>query len=237
MNIKKIQYRIIQVFIMWLPFNTVFIYTQSFWKDLTISVDFAAAHHDDRTSSRGPRLSEDTDDRWGTWQYGISIYKQVLDWNNIQLEAGLGYSLEHLTYLRSVNHCFLRQSVFCPAINILNRNYEIHLARIPVIATFRLTNKLKTEILFLPLIDLYRKLKYDSGETLGEKKTIDFYSFEVNPGIKYQWNRINIGLHYRIYQIKKIDPIIFFPSGDNEFEDYNPLKFWFSVGYRLGNVE
>jgi len=103
-------------------------------------------------------------------------------------------------------------------------------------ASFPLVDNLRAALSILPLFSIYKKVKYFwGGNIIGDKKTFDFYSLEINPGLRYQSDRIRLGMNYRLYQIKKVDKVIF--SSSEKLEDYNPLKFWFSVGYRLGNAE
>ena len=235
MNTTKTRIQIIFAILVWCAGWITPIHAQSFWDDLTISVDFAATHHDDRRPNRLPSLSENRGERWAPWQYGISVNKKVLEWKNIRLDAGLGYIFEHQTYSRSFNHCHFT-GYPCHEILMHTDNYKIHLAQFPVRATFPITGDLKAALSVLPLFDIYKKAWRTSGDLLGEKKTIDFYSLEINPGIRYQINRIGLSINYRLYQIKKIDPVLFGPTTE-KIEHYNPLKFWFSVGYRLGNAE
>ena len=240
MNVKNIR-KFIHASLIWLTFSLVPIQSQSFWNDLTISVEFAASHHDKRTPSRKEKspsifdIPSDSEKRWSPWQFGVSVRKDILDWRNISLEAGLGYSLEHLTYLRQINYCFFYGDA-CPYIGAHSDNYKVHLAEIPVTVTYPVVGNLKAELSVLPLFDIYKTVRSPSGKLIGEKKTIDFYSLEINPGIRYQKDRIVLSMNYRLYQVKKIDRVIFNESKE-KLEDYNPLKFWFSVGYRLGNAE
>jgi len=239
MNTTQIRIQIFFAILVWCAGGITSARAQSFWNDLTISVEFAAAHHDKRTSSRKEKppsifnIPSDSEERWAPWQYGISLNKKVLEWKDIRLDIGLGYSLEHLTYLRPVDHCFHLSGDFCFDISISCDNYKRHLGQIPIRASFPIVGDLKVELLVLPLFDIYKKAWRPSGDLIGEKMTIDFYSLEINPGIQYQINRIGLAVNYRLYQVKKIDRVIF-SSSSEKIEHYNPLKFWFSVGYRLG---
>jgi hypothetical protein len=240
MNTTQTRIQIFFAILVWCAGGLTSVRAQSFWNDLTISVELAAAQHDIRNSKRKiiHSIAEspwDTQGRWGTWQYGISVRKHILDWRNISLEAGLGYSLEHLTYLRQINYCFFYGDA-CPYIGAHSDNYKVHLAEIPVTVTYPVVGNLKAELSVLPLFDIYKTVRSPLGKLIGEKKTIDFYSLEINPGIRYQKDRIVLSMNYRLYQVKKIDRVIFNESKE-KLEDYNPLKFWFSVGYRLGNAE
>ena len=241
MNTTQTRIQIILPLLIWCTGWITPIHAQSFWNNLNISVDFAAAHHDRRTPERKENppsrfaISQGLEGIWSPWQFGISVRKPILNWNNISLEAGLGYAREFQNYSRLVNLCFFSSP--CPGISRYSDNYKIHLVQVPILGSFRLLGQaLKAELSFLPLFDIYKKVRSSSGTVIGEKATFDFYSLEVNPGLRYQGNRIGIGINYRIYQVKKIDWVIF-PGSREKFEDYNPLKFWFSVGYRLGNAE
>ena len=241
MNTTQTRIQIFFAILVWCAGGLTSVRAQSFWNDLTISVEFAAAQHDKRFVSE--KLLNQHPEKWGTWQYGISLYKPILDWNYIRLEAGLGYGIEHLTYFRRVDHCF--GSPICFDDLVHNDNYKIHLAQTPVKASVRLTRNLEAEMTLLSQFDFYKELIGKRGSR--GKTTIDFYSIEVNPGLSYQFDRILIQMNYRLYQVKKIDQTIFssrlLDEGklrsflNEKFEDYNPLKFWFSVGYRLGNAE
>ena len=238
MNTTQTRIQIFFAILVWCAGWITPIHAQSFWNDLTISVELAATHHDKRTSSRKEKppsifdIPSDSEERWAPWQYGISVNKKVLEWKDIRLDVGLGYIFEHQTYYRSFNHCFFT-GYPCVSILLHMDNYKIHLAQFPVRAMFPIVGDLKVELSVLPLFDIYKKAK-TSGDL--EKKTIDFYSLEINPGIQYQINRIGLAVNYRLYQVKKIDRVIF-SSSSEKIEHYNPLKFCFSVGYRLGNAE
>ena len=70
------------------------------------------------------------------------------------------------------------------------------------------------------------------------KLGFNFYSLEINPGILFRVKRLNLGIQYRITQIKRIDKILFNnliqdPRTDQKFELFNPFKLWFSIGYQL----
>jgi len=104
MNTTQTRIQIFFAILVWCAGGLTSVRAQSFWNDLTISVEFAAAQHDKRFVSE--KLLKQHPEKWGTWQYGISLYKPILDWNNIRLEAGLGYGLEHITFLRRFDHCF-----------------------------------------------------------------------------------------------------------------------------------
>lgn len=217
---------------------------QSFLDDLTISVEFAAAHHDKRLVFGRQRLLQEQPEQWGTWQYGISLDKKIVEWNAFSVRGGLGYSLEYMTFIRLVDHCLLlKPGESCDDVLIYSRDgYKVSLLQIPVDLSLELIENWRIGVDIRSFVDIHKSLP-----NIAEKRTFDFYSMEVNPGMSYEWRGFSLGLNYRIWQIKKIDRVLFSrntissqyrPNSllGKEYDHYNPVKWWFSLGYRFGGT-
>ncbi|WP_236977920.1 hypothetical protein [Membranihabitans maritimus] len=222
---------------------------QSFWDDVTISAQFAAAHHDKRligwSQSYRERSNRQNPEVWGTWQYGLSASAEVLDWKGGSAEIGVGYSHEQMTFRRRIDHCYPDPKGFCTKVPVRSDNYQVHMVQLPINFQAELFSGFKAQLSLLPLFD-WRKVGKDGGVVVLEDTDFNFYSLEINPGLEYEWNRFRVGVNYRLWQFKKIDRVVFSDrtipaAGDGdpilteEYEDYNPVKLWFSLGYLLGS--
>ena len=221
---------------------------QSFWDDATISAQFAVAHHDKRlfgySETSKQRYLDRTPETWGTWQYGILLEKSIFQWGTkFEGMIGLGYSFEHLTFMRRVNHCFFT-GVFCNSILLRSDNYWLQQVSVPYNMAFDLFQSIQ--------VNLDLRYSFTTSKALPESNIrnwrLDFYSLEINPGVRYNYGNFTIGLNYRLWQWKKIDRVLFsgrtitgsetsYPILSETYEDYNPVKLWFSVGYQLGNPD
>ncbi|WP_236977914.1 hypothetical protein [Membranihabitans maritimus] len=217
---------------------------QSFWDDVSISAQFAAAHHDKRVYFAEERLLREQPEKWGTWQYGLRVEKRWLEIGHFSISQGLGYALEHQTFERLVDHCFNLQGESCTYVLKYSSNYKIHQIQMPIALTYQVFSGLEINLSVFPFFALKKQMEFKWAES-NEKMYLNFYSLEINPGLDYEWNRFRVGVNYRLWQLKRIDRVLFSKhtiptAGDGnpilteEYEDYNPVKLWFSVGYRLG---
>lgn len=128
---------------------------QSFWDDVTIHSQCAAAHHDKRVFFSKERLLREQPEKWGTWQYSVSIQKQVFGAKDFSGKLGIVYSQEHFTFEKLVNHCFFNTDGSCPDILAFSDDYRIHLLSIPVSMSFNVISGLSFELNVLPQFDVH----------------------------------------------------------------------------------
>lgn len=198
---------------------------QSFWDDVTISAQYAAAHHDKRVFFSKERLLREQPEKWGTWQYGVSIQKQVFGAKTFLGKLGIGYSQEHFTFEKLVNHCFFNTDGSCPDILAFSDDYRIHLLSLPLSMSFIVISGLSFDLNILPQFDVYKELNNKKG--IGG---FHFYSVEINPGINYEWRKFQVGFYYRIWQLKKIDRVYY--SNITLPRDYDLVKRSTSITIR-----
>lgn len=221
---------------------------QSFWDDVTISAQLAVAHHDKRLIGYSETFIQEyqnrTPETWGTWQYGVDINKRIFHIGSVfEVGTGLGYSFEHLTFYRPIDHCYYKPGEPCHEIFVNSDDYWIQQVAIPV------------NILFAPVgnlgINLGVRSSFSTHKAFSANYSswmFEFYTLEINPGLNYQLGKYSISLNYRLWQWKKIDRALFslvtIPATYNPdpilidtYEQNNLVKLWFSVGYQLGNPD
>lgn len=220
--------------------------SQSFWDDVMIIGHASIAEDDNRLFNWSGSVREYMEEssrgvmgNLGTRRFGISIQKQWLQFERLSFSTGVGYGFEHQTFKRVIDHCYFLQknsicySMFPPRVS----DYKIHMIQIPVNISVKIISGLNLSFKVNPLFDFYK----NSGRV--SHVELNFYSLEINPGLEYEWDQFKFGIHYRLWQLKRIDPVYISSrlSGTNElslvdqsFEQYNPVKVGVSFGYRIG---
>ncbi len=178
------------------------------------------------------------------YEYNVFLQKRVLQFNNFQTSAGIGYSEFNSTFSRPFAHAALN-GVFTKELRKIKK-YTINKFILPVSSSFFLNEKQSIYLNFniLPAIAFKKSAKDLSFEKTETKWEWKFNAFELYPGIGVKViSRIWLTANYRLFYIYKIDEVIFndllFNEKDPEFlqkdyDTYNPFKLWFTVSYALG---
>jgi len=177
---------------------------------------------------------------FGTYQFGVGILKETTFKNQSRLYYGFQLSSELSTFRRPFDHKFGKTSGH-DGVRYTNRYYKV-LLTVPIQLNIHNSKKIDFLIEVLPQLSVFTKA-YDSRYDYTEKfnwSRLVFHSVELNPGLDYKLGNSIISLKYRLFQLKKIDRIIFNytlddPRIDQTFETYNPVKFMVSFYVGLGN--
>ena len=191
--------------------------TQTTDKDWLISMDFGIQEHDKRLYHwpRFPRerLLARTPENYGTYQIGISISKKVIDHHRFSVYAGVGLSTEVATFFRPFDHLYGIE--FGDYILLYTDRYYQNLLQLPLKTKFRFLGKLNATLDILPQFNFFTIADNTKGIPYAKKGFFSWwqfglYSIELNPGLEYSIGKFNLGIKYRAFQTKKIDPILFF---------------------------
>jgi hypothetical protein len=206
----------------------------------TLSMDFGLQKHDKRLFGFPPfpaaHLLESQPESYGTYQFGISAVRKILHKGRFEIFAGGGLSSELSTFTRPFDLDFGKK--FKRNILIMTNRYYQYLLQLPVETRFRFDKNFGLSLELLPQFNFLAIADYAKRDKSYSWWMFDFYSVEINPGLSYDKGRVEFGLKYRAFQVKKIDRILFNslindPRTDQVFETYNPFKLWFSVGYKF----
>jgi len=174
---------------------------------------------------------------FGTYQFSLGIHRVFQPDRKISFTTGIGFSTEVATFSRPFEHYyFTGRGTY--ELTWANR-YSKHLVQFPIAARYKMGRRLGFQVEAVPQIGMWTVAKQNGTAIRLSKFDPGFYSAEFNLGLNYSISRrIYLGLSYRIFQIKKIDKVLFNyilrdPRKDEKFETYNPFKLWFTIGYRM----
>jgi len=176
-------------------------------------------------------------------QYAFGINTNLFTYQSWSVYVGLGYTKETNSVQRPFDHCLFTEN--CGYNLRFTDTYENELLLFPVEVRYDIFPTKKYSIVlnlqFLPSWNFYKTVNTPGGGTPFEKSVSEFYSMEVNPGVGVRFlDRFSFNMHYRAWQLKNIDEVIFygilfdnFDAPDNKFETYNPRKIWLSLRYEI----
>ena len=180
------------------------------------------------------------EDEIGVITHSFSISRRLISGKKFEGYVGLGYAKKINRFSRPFDHCFnVPPGEGCSDFFVVLQEYRIHLAQIPLQAKFYVFNGLALNMSVIPEFS-FRK----NADEIKQTK-LDFYTLEINPGISYETNRFTFGLYTRIFQLKRIDRVLFpgdvygplmpdpYPESFDRLETYNPFKGLLMVGYKL----
>ena len=236
----------LNVLLLILIFPTI-TFTQKFFKNIDISIGFALQTPDRRLfnwPSRKDILARDST-RFDN-EYSLLVSKQFQLFKRLNLSAGLGYSLSKTNFRRPFYHSYFTGILtkegryidrylihhlnwaFSPQYEIIHKNDNIFYLNVPMFAKFNFNKDVKD-------------ISFNGWHH--DKWQFEFNKFEVYVGLGYQYKRVGFNIAYRMYNIQKIDPVIFseLALGSSSYTDFfnqgieekNYKKMMFSVSYRI----
>ncbi|MFQ5447625.1 MAG: hypothetical protein ACE5FF_11900, partial [Saprospiraceae bacterium] len=204
-----------------------------------LAIDFGIQAHDKRLfgSPLKGLFLEQHPETYGTYQFGISAVRKILHNERFEIFAGGGLSSELSTFTRPFDNYFRKKGLVTREMRYTNRYYQ-NLLQLPIMPSFRVGDRFALSLELLPQFSFLTIADNTTKVPTYSWWRFDFYSLEVNPGLSFDIGRVEFGMKYRAFQVKKIDKILFNriindPRTDQVFETYNPFKLWFSVGYKL----
>ncbi len=201
---------------------------------------FGYQKHDKRFF-RVSGVNTEIDENWGTTYLGININKNVFQSGKIKFDVGAGYGREINTFKTPYYHCFDNPDQPCSEVLAFIDRYSIDMLFVLFIPKINLGKNLHLNMSMVPQFYFLKNVH-------GYGKTSDFdlglYSIEFNPELEYSINKINIGIGYRLFQLKAVDKVYLYKDDflaknpgylEKSFDTYNPTKLILSVGYKIGS--
>ena len=225
------------------------IFGQSFFKNIDITAGFALQTPDRRLfdwPSRKDILARDS--THFDVEYSLLLSKQFKLYKRLSLSAGLGYSLYKTNFRRPFYHSYFT-NILSKELRFIDR-YLIHYLNLTISPQYEIIHK-NDNIFYLNAL-MFAKFNFNKDVKdisfngwHHDKWQFEFNKFEVYLGLGYQYKRVGFNIAYRIYNIQKIDPVIFSLLGatrayytdfyDKGIEEKNYKKMMFSVSYRIGH--
>lgn len=222
--------------------------SEKFLSNLLLSTNVGVQAHDKRLFDfpAKQRVLDNQKGWFGTYQLNVNLHKFLNLSKNpkISVGVGLGLGMEINTFKRPFDHNY-NQEIGTDILKYIEK-YRNYLFDIPLNVNYQINDK------FTITMEILNQFNYLSSiNTKGSSNNkytwwkFNFHSIEFNPGIKYEKDKFYLGFHYRVFQIKRIDRIIFnrilvnpdeskdSPRPGQKLEIHNPFKIWFTVGYKL----
>ncbi len=203
------------------------------------SFSFGLQAHDKRLFDFPPKEAAlaRQPETFGAYQLSLGVHRIFRPDRRTSFIAGIGFSTEVATFLRPFDQNYFtgRRTYELASTN----RYSKYLVQIPIVVRYKTDRRFGFQVETLPQMGMWTAAKRNGTAITRSKFDPGFYSAEFNAGLNYSISRrISLGLSYRVFQIKKIDKILFNhivrdPRKDEKFETYNPFKLWLTVGYQL----
>lgn len=187
-------------------------------------------------------------EEFGTYWYGISLSRNILESDFFQLSVGLGYATEIQTFVRPFSLAPFADPPY-PRVGVYTKNYKIKHLQIPVNYNFQLLKDVRLGVEGMIDFSFFKYPRPQLYSPVTFKKFLwDFYSLSLFPGIDINMGRWHFRFDYRILQLKKIDKVIFNgllfdntrppdPRTDDLYETHNPAHMRFTLSYDFGKVK
>jgi len=200
---------------------------------------FGYQKHDKRFA----RIYEGLNDNvgmWGTSFWGLKVNKNLLQKGNFRFNVGLGYARETNTYKSPYDHCYGSPGEPCNLALHFIGTYSIDLVLTSLTPGIRLTKNLELSMGIVPQFNFYKKV---NGYSLTSGFDFGLYSLEFNPELEYSFGHLNMGLGFRVFQLKTIDKVYLYSHNfltenpgylEKTFDTYNPTKITLSMAYVIG---
>lgn len=193
----------------------------------------------------------DTANLWSTYHGYVAIQHPLLTRADFSLGVGLGYGRERVEMPRDFRGKYFGN--FAGILRLID-HYNVDHLLLPLSFRKRLI-KLSGDSFIFGSVDVltmvsFRKAVLAVSNVPSQRgwnpSKFEFqpYAMEFNPSLGVKLSRWEITVAYRIYQIRKIDEVLFpkwwldLPDRRNfslpGYETHNPFKLWLSVSYDLG---
>jgi|GEM_PF-6801875 len=177
-----------------------------------------------------------TRDDEGSRKLGLYANRRVMKQGKSELRLGFTASHEFILNLVEYNHC--GKSDFCTFVLIMQGGSYKSFFEPTLDYRYEVLPKLKGYLGVNGLMNIYQNWNEDLNGTY----LFQFNGFQSFAGLRYEINRMNLGIDYRVLNYQIIDPFIALNSTfrkgkpnyyDKEFHFHNPTELRFSVAYRL----
>lgn len=177
---------------------------------------------------------------WGDVDFGIRINKHWRKNQRFSFKTGIGWGQEIRTHRQAFDHCFDDPGGFCTRILRYVDNYQILVLQTPIQLKYDIASDLNLGFLILPNFDVFKRVQ--SGDFVVSDFRLGVYSIEFSPTVNVEIGNWELGLGYRIYQLKTIDPVYLYGGNflrknpgylEKIFDNNNPFKLFFTLNYRL----
>jgi len=169
---------------------------------------------------------------FGTYQLSLNVLREIFRENKSKC-------MELSTFKRPFDSHY--NNIIGPDLLTYTDKYYQYLVQTPIIYNQKFNSRFMFSMELLPQFNFKTNALFSKTENYNYAHAwngFNFYSIEFCPGLIYHTNVIDFGMYYRVFQIKKIDKIIFNdiiedPRINQNIENHNPFKLQFGFYYKM----
>ena len=203
-------------------------------KNWLFSVDAGIQENDNRKRT-GDKINGSGFPTFGTYQVAASLSRKIAGNNEFCLFAGIGLSSELNTTFKRIDQHY--GGVSAPDNIQYSDRYFHQLIQAPVRIKYSISDRFSLGVDILPQFSFLASASNVIGSNHDYVwKEFDYYSTELNAGLDYHFSDMTLSLKYRVFQVKKIDRILFqyhHLNSPRDLETVNPVKFWISSQFQF----
>ncbi len=178
------------------------------------------------------------------WEANIFMQREWLLSKRLGFNAGVGYSQYHSYFSRPYDKAALTGARIITLEGTYVGHYRIDRLSTPISINCYLTKKrtLFVNLLASSYFNLKKKMKDKVFDRKYKRWNFQFNGIEINPGLGFKLKKLTFQCNYRWFNLVRLDRVIFDSSLFNypnppflqkKYDDYNPTKISFTVGYSL----
>jgi len=237
-------YKILKVLIVLFFSNQNILICQNIFKNTEITLGYSILPQDRRLFDFPGKdvIIHQEDSRWD-FEYAAIITKNIFSNKKFNISSGIGYSLFQTKFSRPFDHTYFT--------NILSKElryigqYLIHNFIISASPEYVIlaskNNSIYMNSPFLTRFAFNKNIENGFGNQWEHNKVkFEFNNFESYVGLGYRHKRVGFNIAYRIFNVQKIDRVIF-PQNlyygtsivREKYEINNINKLWVNLMYRI----
>lgn len=222
-------------------FNVLTVDGQNLFKNIEIGIGIARQSQDKRLFDyKLANFVEPVSTRFDI-EYLASISKNILSEKRLNISLGVGYSVFQTDFRRPFDHSYFTGKKTYELRFV--EKYTIHNLLTNIDLKIILLNQ-KSHVLYInfPIITRFSLNKsMKNGNWHYNKWKLEFNNIEAYSGLGYKFRKLGLNLGYNIYNIQKIDRVIFdkhfYRNSDiskKEYESRNINKLLLSLSFQIG---
>jgi len=214
--------------------------TENVWFSTQIGIEEIDKRMFNFTEEFRLQILEKNPENWATWTFSFSVNKKLMGsrQRSFGLDVGIGYYGELNTFPRPYIAGF-GHPVMNDPLAYNSKGYLMSSLGLPLNFSYTVYDGFSLQVQALPTVSFHSWVPRGFVVNYWH---FDWQSVQISPGIRYTHHQWYIGANYRVYHLRKRDPVIFDflqlripedePMRVDGYETLDFRKYWIEVGYK-----